>query len=299
MCIVGNFLYNIFLHPLRSFPGPLLHRASRIPYCVSALRGTLTFDVLDLHKEYGSVVRVAPDELAFADSSAWKDIMGHRSGGQEMGKWQPFTRPVETMPTDIINADREEHSRLRRQLAHGFSDKSMREQQPIIRKYIDLLIQRLHENCDGGKPLNIAAWYNYTTFDVIGDLSFGEPFGCLEESDYHPWVKMIFEMARMGTVAQSLGHYPLLKKVVFSLVPKSIIRKTEEHMAYTKAKVKKRIDLGKERPDLIEGLLKKTEEWVRTLFKFPTTLCLFLFVLSQHLLPQYPANNNRFLTEHG
>lgn len=138
------------------------------------LKGRLPFEMLDLHKKYGDVVRIAPNQLAFADSSAWRDIMGHKTqGGAEFQKSEAFYRPVEDMPIDIISANREEHSVLRRTLAHGFSDRSMREQQPIIKKYIDLLVQKLRDNCDTG-AVNMAAWYNYTTFDVIGDLAFGE-----------------------------------------------------------------------------------------------------------------------------
>ncbi|CZR68563.1 related to cytochrome P450 monooxygenase [Phialocephala subalpina] len=267
MYVVGNVIYNLFLHPLRNFPGPLLYRASRIPYCVGVIGGTLAFEMLDLHNKYGPVVRVAPDELAFSDSSAWKEIMGHKTGGQEMGKWTPFSRVMDNMSSDIVNADREEHSRLRRQLSHGFSDKSMRQQEPMITQYIDLLIQRLRENCEGDKALNVAAWYNYTTFDIIGDLAFGEPFGCLEGSDYHPWVKMIFEAARMGTVVQSLGHYPLLKKTLLNMVPVSLMSGYHEMMKYTREKLLARMELGEERPDLIEGLLKKSEEWDMNLGK--------------------------------
>lgn len=35
-------------------------------------------------------------------------------------------------------------------------------------------------------------WYNYATFDIIGDLAFGSDFGCLASSNYHPWVSIIF-----------------------------------------------------------------------------------------------------------
>jgi cytochrome P450 len=142
--------------------------------------GTLPFDMLDLHKRYGPVVRVAPNELAFSDAQAWRDIMGHRVGGggeagAEMEKWPNFYRPVADMPTDIVNAGREEHTLLRRTMAHGFSDRSMREQQPLIKSYIDLFIRRLREHGEGGnKAVDLAAWYNFTTFDVIGDLAFGE-----------------------------------------------------------------------------------------------------------------------------
>ena len=169
-------MYNLFFHPLRRYPGPLVLRATRLGFCYKILKGTLAVDVLDLHRRYGDVVRIAPDELAFADPVAWKDIMGHKTRGDaEFRKTEAFYRPVEDMPVDIITASREEHGTLRRTLAHGFSDRSMREPQPIIKKYIDLLIQRLRENSrDGAAAVNMAAWYNYTTFDVIGDLAFGE-----------------------------------------------------------------------------------------------------------------------------
>lgn len=218
--------------------------------------------MLELHQKYGSVVRVAPDELAFANPSAWKDIMGHRAGGDEFPKAKFFYRPVEAQEINIVNADREEHSALRRQLAHGFSEKSMRDQEPLIGKYIDLLIQRLHEYCAAGsKALDLGAWYNFTTFDVIGDLAFGEPFDCLINSDYHPWVKMIFATAKVGVTLQTIAHYPFLKKILLSMVPRSLKEKREAHLQLTKAKLMRRMEAG-ERPDLIEGLLKKKDEWV-------------------------------------
>ena len=189
--------------------------------------------------------------------------MGHRNAGDEFAKQPKFYRPVAAQDISLINADREEHSRVRRQLAHGFSDKSMHEQEPLITSYIDLLIKRLNENCAGGsKPLNLGAWYNYTTFDVIGDLAFGEPFGCLSNSEYHPWVKMIFETAHVGVYLQSVSHYPLLKDLLLRMVPKSMKEKREHHLELTKAKLQRRMETG-ERPDLIEGLLKKKDEWVR------------------------------------
>lgn len=168
-------LYNLYLHPLARHPGPLLMRATRLGYCQRLMRGTLPFDMLALHRQYGPVVRIAPDELAFQDPAAWRDIMGHRTagGGGEFEKSQTFYRPVEDIPTDIVNAGREEHGRLRRTMAHGFSERAMREQQGIIGGYVDLLIEALGREGGTGK-VDVAAWYNYATFDVIGDLAFGE-----------------------------------------------------------------------------------------------------------------------------
>lgn len=257
--IAFNVIYNIFFHPLRHFPGPFWWRASRIPFCLQLLQGTFSFRILTLHEKYGDVVRIAPNELSFSNPRAWKDIHGHRSQGEpEFEKWQRFYRPIPSMPTDVVNAGRDEHTALRRQLAHGFSDRNMRGQEPIIKKYIDVLIKRLHERGENGaKPVDLASWYNFTTFDVIGDLSFGEPFGCLDNSDYHPWVKAIFQMGRVGVFLLTASHYPLVKRALLAMVPEKAKREREGHLAFTKAKLQRRLDLNTARPDLIEGLLKK------------------------------------------
>lgn len=49
-----------------------------------------------------------------------------------------------------------------------------------MNQLFDLLIQRLHKNCE--KAIDINLWYNLVAFDIIGDLTFGESFGCLKYS---------------------------------------------------------------------------------------------------------------------
>jgi len=81
------------------------------------------------------------------------------------------------------------HAEMRRMLSHAFSTKALMEQEDIIRGYGDLLIKRLGQRYAGkergpdGEYCNLVNWYNYTTFDIIGDLAFGEStaFACLQE----------------------------------------------------------------------------------------------------------------------
>ena len=68
-------LYNIFLHPLRRFPGHVLWTSSRIPWAWNTYFGRMPSAASKLHARYGDVVRIAPDELSLINPSAWKDIM--------------------------------------------------------------------------------------------------------------------------------------------------------------------------------------------------------------------------------
>lgn len=96
----------------------------------------------------------------------------------------------------ILTTDNENHKRIRRTIAHTFSEKALRGQEHIIKHYTDLFITRMAEKATTGEAINIIAWYNYTTFDLIGDLAFGKPFSCLDSSAYDPWIAMIFNSLR-------------------------------------------------------------------------------------------------------
>ncbi|KAI1775648.1 cytochrome P450 ClCP1 [Hypoxylon cercidicola] len=259
---IGVVFYNVFLHPLRSFPGPLLWRVTPIARSIKLMQGKLPFYVLDLHAKYGPIVRISPNELSFSDPQAWKDIYGHRhNGAPELPKYDGLYRIIDNVPAAIINSPRDEHSMLRRQLAHGFSERSMQAQEPIIGSYVDLLIRRLREQCNAGlTTLNMREWLNWTTFDVIGDLGFGSSFGCLEKSDYHPWVRILtnsfIQIAFLVAFAHA-GFRPLVR-IALRLGKTAI----NDNQALVRQKVSQRIELGVERPDLIEGLIKKNKEGV-------------------------------------
>lgn len=69
-------------------------------------------------------------------------------------------------------------------------------------------------------------------------------------------------MAKGGVVMQSASFFPGLTELLLGLLPEKAKRAREEHQLLTRAKLERRIALGKDRPDLIEGLLKKKDEWV-------------------------------------
>ncbi|KAF2843993.1 cytochrome P450 [Plenodomus tracheiphilus IPT5] len=106
-----------------------------------------------------------------------------------ISSWYPL--PANGIPS-IVESNEVNHSRIRRNLAHAFSEKALRAQEPLLVSYADLLIQELSEQAKRGLPVVITRWYNFATFDIIADLCFGEPLYCLKNNDYHVWVNLIF-----------------------------------------------------------------------------------------------------------
>ncbi|KAF5531048.1 cytochrome P450 [Fusarium mexicanum] len=238
------------------FPGPVHMRASVFPYLYKELVGTLSDDILDLHRHYGEVVRVAPHELAFANTKAWDDIYNQKpSFGRD-------ARFYSSADKHLASVDREKGDMVRRALQPGFSERSRRAQEPIIMTHIDLMIRRLHDKCEGGEtPLDMVSWYDFTTFDIQSDLAFGETFGCLEASRYHAWVSDTFKLSRAGRLLRLLNYVPRLKRILFLLVGKSAEKQLKEHTKVPRLKLMKLIDGSKEeRPDLIRNLIQRKED---------------------------------------
>ncbi|KAJ4250217.1 hypothetical protein NW762_012032 [Fusarium torreyae] len=214
--------------------------------------------ILQLHQRYGPIVRIGPNDLSLNHPDGMKDLRGHRKIG--IGENSKDPNLARFNADNIIGANRQDHQRFRRALAHGFSNQSMMEQQTIITNYVDSFIQGLREECAGGmKLLDIGKWFNFTTFDIIGDLAFGEPFGCLAEREYHPWVRLIFNGVKELAFLTCIARLPWLSKVLMFVVPKSVTNKWAEQRDMSRAKLRRRLALDQDRPDFIDAMKRRTE----------------------------------------
>jgi len=214
---------------------------------------------LELHLKYGEVVRVAPNQLSLGYPEAWDDVMGHRKGGQdENGKDPDFWRGDDSLT--LVGSSRERHKRLRKILSHGFSAQAMVEQQPIFQKYASLLVERLHQACERDGSVEMTSFYNWTLFDMAGDLIFGEPFGCLDQTRYHPWVKLIFMHIKGIAISTAVIRFPFADAFIRLMTPKSVAKDIQTHSEFTKAQVAKRIAYKNPRPDFMESMIRAHEE---------------------------------------
>ncbi|KAL6895379.1 cytochrome P450 [Trichoderma longibrachiatum] len=248
-------IYNLFFHPLRHFPGPKLWAIHYGFYARLELSGDAHKLLIPLHQKYGPVVRVAPDHLVFCHPDALTDLSGHRKAGQlENGKEKARNLLV---PNTLFSADRENHARMRKSMANGFSNQAMLDQQPLIMTYVEKLFEKLDEESARGEKIDIATRYNWTTFDIIGDLAFGEPFGCLENSMYHPWVEMVFDGVKNVQVDATFRRMPLLYKLLVMLTPKAMMDAFKQHSELSEHKVHKRLDTVTDRKDFIAAMTSK------------------------------------------
>ena len=146
------------------------------------LSGDNLWKIKELHEQYGPVVRIAPNQLSFCSSSSWKDIHGHlsKSGRKAFVKgsfYEPFPQDIKNI---VSVSDTAHHAAMRKTLSHGFSVSALASQEDRIHYFVDLFVNQIDQRFTDTTPGDMTHWYNYLTFDIIGELAFGEPFGCLE-----------------------------------------------------------------------------------------------------------------------
>jgi cytochrome P450 len=254
-------VYNLYFSPLSKFPGPRLAACTNLPNLYWTSTGQYHLKLKELHDKYGDVVRTAPRTLVYRSPQAWKDIYGHRKSGDGSFLKDPKFYLQGPNGPNIINSNDADHSRGRRLLSHAFSERALREQEGLVQSYVDMLIDRLKGEISASREtVDMSQWYNFTTFDIIGDLAFGEPFDCLQESQYHPWVKMTFVSMKVLALSRPLLVYPFLAPVVRALLPRSLAKQRQDHFTLAAEKVHRRLEAKVERPDFMTYVLRHSDD---------------------------------------
>lgn len=260
--VLGRITYNLYIHPLSRYPGPRLAAISSLHYVYWTNNGQLHTKLKDLHDQYGDVVRIEPSSLVYRSAQSWKDIYGHRKPGTgSFVKDDKFFVPSPNGPNIQTTFDDAGHARQRRLLSHAFSERALREQESIIQSYIDMLVEKLHQEVASHREtVDISKWLTYTTFDIIGDLAFGESFDCLHNNGYHPWVAILFDSIRIITFMRTVLIYPLFTFLITWVIPKSLKTKSDQHYQMSKEKVNRRLATKTNRPDFTSCILRYNDE---------------------------------------
>ncbi|CAG2010194.1 unnamed protein product [Fusarium graminearum] len=239
--VTGRAIYYVFFHPLSKIPGPKLYAATQLPYLYHLTRGQWIYRLKELHEQYGPVVRYTYNDVSFITADAYKTIYGHKSGGaKEFGKDLRLYRQGRPAPSLIVS-NHEDHKRQRKLLSHAFSHKALREQEDLLMHYVNLFVEKLTEKSRQGESVDMVAWYNFATFDLIGHLAMGQPFGCLESGKYHPWVTKIFTSIKAISYSQAASRLGL-QNWIGLVTPAHLRKATKEHFEFTEHVAGARLD---------------------------------------------------------
>jgi cytochrome P450 len=243
-----SVIYNRYFHPLRDYPGPFLASTTRLPYITAYVQGTGPQFVRALHDRYGNVVRIAPDELSFRDVTAWMEIYGARSSSKAslLKDMRFYNVSRNGVPNLVVAPTDEIHKRQRRIISRAFSDAALKDQEPLLQSYVDLFLDRLDERAKttNGRVTNILEWFHFVTFDFMTEYIFGESFSCLQNCEYHPWVRVIIDTIKAWPVISSAKYLPTLApliQIIALFFYRDILRRRRESFQLGLSKIRKRL----------------------------------------------------------
>lgn len=217
-----SVIYLEFRNPLRNIPGPTLANYTRFWLLKAVASRNWHKIITDLHRRYGPIVRIAPNEYSFDDPEAAKVIFRTRNQLEKAQWYHVFTAPGEP-PGMFTMANNQQHLERRRQVNEFYTAAALNalayRADHVNRIFFDKLGRRA--NCDGDIPLDICKLVNFYAYDALANLTFGQVFGCLEnEQDINGLIEGNAGFLRYGmTVGVFVEWHPILIRILQVLLP--------------------------------------------------------------------------------
>ena len=170
-----------YASPLRKYPGPFLASFSRLWKVLSTASGRTHLDHIALHRKYGPVVRIAPDEVSVSSPEAARTLL---SAGKRFFKTRFYGVFPPPENPDIFTETREDVHATKKRVANvPYSMAAMQQLSPFINDTVELLMGRLQQHVEGTPKavFDLGAYLHYFAFDVLGEVAFSRGFGFLRE----------------------------------------------------------------------------------------------------------------------
>jgi cytochrome P450 family 628 len=135
-----------------------------------------TFDsVRDAYQKFRTalIISKGPRQLSIADVESIPVIHGATSKCTK-GTWYSASRNLEGGSSLHLTRDKKDHRERRRVWDNAFNVKSLRDYEPRIHRHTIELINQLRAR--ESKSLRASNWFNFYSFDVMGDVGFSRSF---------------------------------------------------------------------------------------------------------------------------
>ncbi|CAJ2506368.1 Uu.00g004980.m01.CDS01 [Anthostomella pinea] len=260
---LSSFIYNVYFHPLAKFPGPLLARGTLLWRLWHTMQGHQPQTMQRQHQKYGPVVRVSPAELSFSTVQSYRDIYGFPPpGGEQCIKSDFYDIFGNGFKTGCIASERDPKvlGQKKKNLLAAFSAKALVGQEDIIQRCIDGFVAKIGpESQKSPNGINMVKWFDMSSFDLLGEMAFGESFGCIASGKQHFWIDMILQHVQEITLVDNLRRFELLTGFSKWLLPSLFMSIRSKHSQYSRDQVKRRLDSESPRQDFFTNLTHKVK----------------------------------------
>ncbi|KAJ9653000.1 hypothetical protein H2198_007780 [Neophaeococcomyces mojaviensis] len=203
--------------PLRTVPGPLLARYTRLWYLWRVYKGQFHHDNIDLHKTYKSpIVRVAPNMYSITHPD--KVVYGIGSQMPKSDWYSAWKHPDPDRFSLFPERNIKRHAETRRKFQAIYSLSSLVTYEKCVDDCNQIFDERLREAAQAQRDIDMAYWLRCYAFDVIGNITYSKRFGFLDSfQDIEGTINAINKVLTYGSV---VGVYSWLHPFLFRIIEK-------------------------------------------------------------------------------
>jgi hypothetical protein len=155
-------IYTLIFHPLAKIPGPFLARISRMWVIYRLYVGDMERVQRSFHAKHGSLVRIAPNEIACADPEAIKIVYPVHSPLSKTDFYPVWRSDMfSKYPDHFSSTDEKQHAERRRLVNNVWSLSNVLQSEPYIDKCTELFIQRIGEYADRKEVFDLGTWLQW------------------------------------------------------------------------------------------------------------------------------------------
>jgi cytochrome P450 len=215
-------IYRLWISPLAQFPGPKLAALTMWYefYYDSFLEGQYTFQIAEMHRKYGPIVRISPFELHI-DDPEYYDVLYSRD--KPRNKSLHLTGMFGAPASAFGSVDHRRHRIRRQPMNPFFSQQRIRKLEPMLRAMVMKLCSGIRAWKERNTPLHMYHAFNAYTTDVVVEYSMGESFHYLDDPEFTPqWSKTIEAIVQVGVQFKQfrwiIGLFELLPRWAVVLI---------------------------------------------------------------------------------
>ncbi|KAL9622283.1 MAG: hypothetical protein Q9160_003294 [Pyrenula sp. 1 TL-2023] len=169
---LAGTLRRLYFHPLSHIPGPKLAALSWWYefYFDGIKQGRFVLHIQDLHKQYGPIVRVTPDEIHINDVGFLDTVYAPSTLRRDKYEYQLRTLRV---PGGVgTTASYDVHKKRREALTPYFSKKNVISLEPVIAEKVAQLCQLVRHLIAKETPVNLSDAFFALSNDVVTNFLF-------------------------------------------------------------------------------------------------------------------------------
>jgi cytochrome P450 len=226
--ILTRLTFNYFSPGVQSIPGPFWARFSDAWRMILACKGEAHLRMIELHEQYGDVVRIGPNTISVSDPAALEPILGFKNN---LNKSRAVVSMMNVykgklIPMLISAIDGKTHSTIKRPIAQAFSQTSMGSWESVADEIITQFVRRVDEEFCGEKgsvkkPCVINDWFQFFAMDFISTITFSKAFGFLAHGyDFNGMMSSLEMMMKYIAAVSNMPwvDFLLIKNPIFLLL---------------------------------------------------------------------------------